>query len=91
MIDPKDIFNAHRVVKSPINYRPTRGLVPKPKRPSNPAPQYGWGNEPVVIFRGFEPERRGAIVRTVARSIGDTYRRARQATVRTVLPRVRKR
>jgi hypothetical protein len=78
MINPNDIFNAHRVVKSPTSFR-RRGGGPLPLLPMVGLP---------TITDG---QRRRAALRTVTASIGARVRSARSVTVRTILPAIRKR
>lgn len=79
MIDPKDIFNAHRVVGNPNSYRPaaiTRPMIlPKP-----------------VSLRTLRHAERRRVVAVSLRNLAHTrIATARYHLVRNVLPRIRKR
>lgn len=79
MIDPKDIFNAHRVVANPNSYRPaaiTRPMIlPKP----------------VSLRTLRHAERRRVVVVSLRNLVHDKRVRAHYHLVRNVLPRIRKR
>jgi hypothetical protein len=76
MIDPRDIFNAHRIVGTPNQFRGKR-----PSQPPMILPQ------PSVIRSG---ERRGAALRNVRRAALEQRDTLRQLVVRRIAPAIRK-
>lgn len=76
MIDPRDIFNANRVVGAPSQFRPTKIVRPMI------LPMRG-------TLRNAE--RRAAVTRAVTRAATERARTIRQGIVRNVAPLIRKR
>lgn len=77
MIDPKDIFNAHRVVGTPNQFRGRiRSATPLLPIGTIPPPRYILGNS----------QRRGSILRSVKRAALEQRNTIRSVIVRRISP-----